>query len=131
MVSPSVSNLGKTSIHFVTPGAQINIAYYCNEVLSEMEELSNGDYIFQQYGVCSHPLKVALAYLEEHCYKYLKPDFWPPNSPDLSPCDYAIQGTLEAKVWKHNRFQIRTLKNLKERIVEKWDSLPKMGFQRN
>ena len=47
MVSVGVSKLGKASIHFVTPGAKINKAYYCNEVLSqllpEMEELSNGD----------------------------------------------------------------------------------------
>ena len=50
MVSAGVSKLGKTSIHIVTPGAKINSAYYCNDVLSqllrEMEQLSNGDYIF-------------------------------------------------------------------------------------
>ena len=33
MVSAGVSKLGKTSIHFVTPGAKIDSAYYCNEVL--------------------------------------------------------------------------------------------------
>ena len=46
MVSVGVSKLGKTPIHFVTPGAEINSAYCCNEVLSkllpEMEQLSNG-----------------------------------------------------------------------------------------
>ena len=50
MVSAGVSKLGKTSIHIVTPGAKINSAYYYNDVLSqllrEMEQLSNGDYIF-------------------------------------------------------------------------------------
>ena len=54
----------------------------------------------------------------------MKPDFWPPNSPDLNPCNYTIWGTLEAKIWKHNRFQIRTLEDLKERIVEEWNALP-------
>ena len=79
---------------FFTLGAKINSAYYCNEILSqllpEMEQLSNGDYIFQQGGACSHTPKVTLAYLEEHCCKFLKPDFWPPNSPNLNPCNYAI-----------------------------------------
>ena len=36
MVSAGVSKLGKTSIHIATSGAKINIAYYCNEVLSQL-----------------------------------------------------------------------------------------------
>ena len=54
----------------------------------------------------------------------MKPDFWRPNSPDLNPCDYVIWGTLEAKIWKYNRFQITTFEDLKERILEEWDALP-------
>ena len=86
-----------------------------SQILPEMEQLSSGDYILQQDGARSHTSKVTLAYLEEHCCKFLEPDFWPPNSPGLNPCDYAIWGTLEAKTWKHNRFQITTLEDLKER----------------
>ena len=88
-----------------------------------MEELSNGDYIFQQDGTRSHTSKVTVTYLEEHFCTFLKPDFWPPNTPDLNPCDYAIWGTLEAKIWRHNRFQITSLEDLKERIVKEWDAL--------
>ena len=36
MVSAGVSKLGKSSIHIVTPGAKMNSAYYCNEVLSQL-----------------------------------------------------------------------------------------------
>ena len=43
---------------------------------------------------------------------------------DLKSCDYAIWGTLEAKIWKHNRFQITTLEDLTEQIIEEWDALP-------
>ena len=53
----------------------------------------------------------------------MKPDFRPRNSPDLNPCDYTIWGTLEAKIWKHNQFQIAALENPKEQIVEKWNAL--------
>ena len=106
MVSAGVSKLIKTSIHFATPREKINSAYYCKKVLSqllpEIEQLSNGDYIFQQYGGCSHISKITLVYLEEHCCKFLKPYFWPLNSTDLNRCEYAILGTLEAKIWKGN-----------------------------
>ena len=75
MVSAGVSKLGKTSIHVVTPGAKMNSAYYCNEVssqlLREIEQLSNGDYIFKQDGARSHLLKVTLVQPEEHCCKFL------------------------------------------------------------
>ena len=89
-----------------------------------MEQLLNGDYIFQQDGARLQTSKVTFAYLEEHCRKFLKPDFWPPNSPGINPWDYAIWGTLEAKIWKHNRFHITTLEDLKEWIVEEWNALP-------
>ena len=50
MVSAGVSKLRRTSIHIVTPGAKMNSAYYCSDAFSrllrEMEQLSNGDYIF-------------------------------------------------------------------------------------
>ena len=108
MVSEGVSKLGKASIQFVIPGTKVNNTYYRNKVLPqllpEIEQLSNGDYIFQQDGACSHTSKVTLAYLEEHCCKFLKPDSLQPNRPELSPCDYPIWGTLEAKLWKHNGF---------------------------
>ena len=80
--------------------------------------------ISPQDGACSYSSKVTLAYLEEHCCKFLKPYFWPPNNPDLNPCEYAILVTLEVKTRKHNRFHIKTLENLKERILEEWDALP-------
>ena len=51
------------------------------------------------------------------------PDFQLPNSPDLNPCDYAILVILEAKIWKHNQFQIKTLKDLKQQILEEWVAL--------
>ena len=108
MVSEGVSKLGKASIQFVIPGTKVNNTYYRNKVLPqllpEIEQLSNGDYIFQQDGACSHTSKVTLAYLEEHCCKFLKPDSLQPNSPELSPYDYPIWGTFEAKLWKHNGF---------------------------
>ena len=42
---------------------------------------------------------------------------WPPNSPDLSPVDYAIWGILQERVY---RCQIRDVDHLKERLIEEW-----------
>ena len=71
-----------------------------------------------------HAHQATLAYLEEHCCTLWKPYFLLPNSPDHNLCDYSIWGILEAKIWRHNQFQIITLEDLKERIVEEWDALP-------
>ena len=95
-----------------------------------MEQLSNGDFIVQQDGARSHTSKVTLVYLQEHCYKFLKPDFWPPNSPGFNTCNYTICGTLEVKITKHNRFHITTFEDLKERIIEEWDALPQNVISR-
>ena len=50
VVSVDVSKPGKTSINLLFLGTKINSAYYCNELLSqlEMEQLSNGEYIFHK-----------------------------------------------------------------------------------
>ena len=98
-----------------------------------MEQLSNGEYIFQQDEARLHTSKVTLAYLEEHYCKCLKPEFRLPNSPDLSPCDYAIWGTLEAKIWKQNRFHITTLEDLKNGSLKNRNPYPtaRCYFQSN
>ena len=70
--------------------------------MQDMEQLTNGNYIFQQDGARSHKSKVILAYLEDRCCNILKPYFWPSISSDLNTWDYAIRGTLEAKIWKYN-----------------------------
>ena len=58
MVSAGESKLRKTFIHFVTSGTKINSACYCNDIwlqlLSEVEQLSNSDYLIKQDGARSH-----------------------------------------------------------------------------
>ena len=70
MVSGGVSNLGKTSLHFIEEGAKINRYYYIDEVLAkmlpEMHALSGGDFIFQQDGAKCHTAHVTIAYILEH-----------------------------------------------------------------
>ena len=77
MVSAGVFKLGKTSIYFVTPGAMILQWHFATITVRDARD----DYIFKQGGARSHTSKVTLAYLEEHCCKFLNSDFWSPNRP--------------------------------------------------
>ena len=63
-----------------------------------------------------------LAYIQDHCPELLKPDCWPPSSPDLNPCDYFLWDVLEANVW--NKSRIMSIEHLKQRILEEWEIFP-------
>ena len=69
MVSGAVSNLGKTSLHFIEEGVKMNRYYYINEVLvkmlPEMHALSDGDFIFQQDGANCHNAHATTAYIRD------------------------------------------------------------------
>ena len=64
----------------------------------EMNNLSRGDYIFLQGGARSHTAKATLEYLNESCPECVKPNHWPPNSPDFNVLDFVIWGDFEKKV---------------------------------
>ena len=72
-----------------------------------------------------------IAYLEQQGCNFLKPDLWQPNSPDLNLCDYAIWGVLEDNIWKRSRYQIKTLDDLKRKIIREWDKLPQEMIDRS
>jgi len=59
MVSVAVSNLGKTSLVFVQPGAKLDSSYYCDVVLNQglipdIQKLSGNKFTFQQDGAPAH-----------------------------------------------------------------------------
>lgn len=126
MVSVAVSKKGKTSLHFVDPGAKVNSEYYTDTLLAamipEMEALTGGDFIFQQDGARAHTSRHTLAYLDEKVPEYLEPEMWPPNSPDLNPVDYSIWGALSERVYAGIR--IRDLEHLRQRLREAWETFP-------
>ena len=80
MVSAGVSKLGKTSIYFVELGARMTTQYYRENILEnmlpEIEQTSEGDYIFQQDGARPHTAKATIDYLNEHCPNLLEPRYW-------------------------------------------------------
>ena len=119
MISAVISKLGKMSIHFVEPGVKVNAHYYCNTLLNhllpEMNQLSNGDYVFQQVGARAHTSTYSLAYLRDNVPELLEPDFWPPNSCYQNPLDYGIWGILQQVVYRE---RLSTMEDFKERIIQ-------------
>ena len=121
MISVGVFKLGRTSVFFVEPGVKINGQYHRNELLAhmlpDMNNLSRGDIIFLQDGARSHTAKAALEYLNGNYPVYVKPDHWPPNSPDLNVLDFFTWGGFEKKVWKNKPYDVE---NLKQAIIKQW-----------
>ena len=83
LISVGVSKIGRTSVFFVELGIK-NRNDLLARMLPEMGNLSRGDYIFLQEGERSQTAKATLEYLNENCSEYVKPDQWPPNSPNLT-----------------------------------------------
>jgi len=45
---------------------------------------------FQQDGAPAHTARNTTDYLKKEKIDSIKPNMWPPNSPDLNPVDYAV-----------------------------------------
>ena len=99
-------------------------------MIPEMSALSDGAFTFQQDGARSHTSAFSLNYFEENLpdnAELLKPDFWPPNSPDLNLMDYAIWSMLDKFVFS---VKIRDLDHLQERLGERWDAIGQDAINR-
>jgi len=84
MVSVGVSSLGRTSIHFIEPGVQINGQYYrdvllMEDLLPEIREFSEF-YIFQQEDAPVYTARETVALLMNETPDFISPTLWPPNS---------------------------------------------------
>ncbi|KAI6653098.1 hypothetical protein LOD99_3947 [Oopsacas minuta] len=97
-----------------------------------------GRITFQQDGAPPHVAKVVLDFLREKFDKKLISRncdfFWPPDSPDLNPCDFYLWGYLKSKVYSNpipettedlkrnvrreiRRIKAETLKKVSENIL--------------
>ena len=94
-MSITVSNLGKTSLVFVQPGARVDSSYYCDVVLNkgllqEIQKLSGNNFTSQQDCAPAHRSRQTVAFLRLHVREFVEPENWPPNNPDLKSVDCLI-----------------------------------------
>ena len=128
MVSVAVSKVGKTSLHFVELKAKVDGQYYRNKILKkmipQMNRLAAGkQYLFMQDGARAHTAGDTVEMLEsQDQLQLLRPEMWPPNSPDLNPVDFCIWGELERRVYKGRR--ITDLDQLKSALQTEWKKFP-------
>ncbi|CAF1000747.1 unnamed protein product [Brachionus calyciflorus] len=48
-------------------------------------------WVFQQDGATPYTAKISQNYCRNNLHLFLKKENWPPNSPDLNPCDYYLE----------------------------------------
>jgi len=82
-----------------------------------------------QDGAPLHTAKNTINYLKRENVSFIKPQMWPPNSPDLSSVDYAVCGALQQQVC-HN-WKFTTVSQLKQAIVEEWNKLSQSFIDRS
>jgi len=59
-------------------------------MLPSVRSIAGDAYAFQQDSVPAHRARQTVELLQRETPKFIAPDLWPPNSPDLKPVDYRI-----------------------------------------
>ena len=125
MVGGCVSAMGKTSLVFIDSCVRLNQHSY-RQILEkhyfpDIREICGSNWTFQQDGAPCHTAHSVVEFLEQACPAFIKPDAWPPKSPDLSPLDFFVWSELERQVYRGQR--ISTIQELKARLTACWNEL--------
>ena len=103
MVFGVVSNEGDVMPpHFYEIGLRLNADRYIDMLrtvaIPWMKRVARGrPFLFQQDGAPCHTAAKTVRFFQESGINLLKPQFWPPNSPDLNPLDYFVWGVVERR----------------------------------
>lgn len=131
MVWAGVSKHGKTNIHFIEPKSKVDSEKYISILKSAKKDIAklypDGNFLLQQDGATSHTSKKSLQWITENFDNFLKPESWPPCSPDLNVMDYYVWGALQSMVYAS---PIKNLACLKNRIRSCWKKLSQKSINR-
>ena len=58
--------------------------------------------------------------LQRETPKFIPPDLWPPNSPDLNPVDYRIWGVMQDRMYQT---PVREVAYLRQCLIDTWNDL--------
>jgi len=93
---------------------------YCCKVFCRKFANCLNTLFFQQDSAPAHRSRETVELLKAETSDFIPSTIWPPNSPDLSPDDYAVRSMMEEKVYQH---RIKDVDELCECIVSAWDAL--------
>jgi hypothetical protein len=110
----------------------INAELYRTNILDHfIEHLSEREIEqawFQQDGATAHTAEASLSFLESiFANRIISRGIWPARSPDLTPLDYYLWGTLKAKVYENNP---HTLDELKASIIANINQISQPNLQK-
>jgi len=103
---------------------KVNGQYYLSvlhsqQMLPAIKHVAGDTFVFQQYNAPSHRANDTIKLLKKKP-DFLRPDLWPPNSPDLNPVGYKVWGVRQQRVYE---YRINSVIELKQRLIEAWNSL--------
>ena len=109
-----------------TKGETIDSVYYHRRILPYAKRKGNQlfggtKWLFQQDGATPHTANICQNYCEKNLFKFIKKDKWPPNSPDLNPCDYYF---WNAVVTRMNCSKFSGIDTFKEEIKRAINNIP-------
>jgi inhibitor of nuclear factor kappa-B kinase subunit alpha len=87
----------------------------------ELRPFQWGAWTFQQDSAPAHKAKIVQKWLQDHVPDFIATQDWPSASPDLSPLDYEVWSTLEAKVCSK---PYESVEALKRSLTRGWDRIP-------
>ena len=91
------------------------------EITVAGNQLTGEVFIFQQDSAPAHRAQDTVALLAHKTPRFIGPDLWPPNSPDLNPVNYKIWGYFQEQV--SHKSPIVDVTDLKQRLLEVWSTM--------
>lgn len=103
-------------------GETIDSNYYKRRILPFAKREGNrlcgtNKWVFQQDGAKPHTAKISQNYCRNNLHLFITKDLWPPNSPDLNPCDFYLWNAIVSRM-RVNKFTNREdfIKEIKSAI---------------
>jgi len=121
MVSVDMSSLGRTELIFYWSCCEDKWfpTRYCSNIFCQpfVKYLDLSSRFNKTLAPWLTMLTRLVALLSAETPDFIRPQYWPPNSLDFNPVDYAIWGILRERLY---RCQIRGVEHLKERLIHEW-----------
>jgi len=88
----------------------VHIYLLIYEIIVAENQLTGEVFIFQRDSVPAHRAQDTVALLAHETPRFIGPDLWLPNSPDLNPADYKIWGYFQEQVYRSPTVDVTDLK---------------------
>ena len=129
MFTAGICARGETAMYIVPEKTKVNRWYFIKYVLTplvkyDIPRLYPGEekkVVLHFDSATSHTAPVVYKWLKDHHVKFIKKGDWPPNSPDLSPMDYAVNGIIKQKLFARRAVAIS---GLKRHLTQVWNNFP-------